>query len=73
MIMKDDGDIESESFKEEASNLGSEEYSNEKVSYEEELLMVRKLMSAFVEDDQPQKKNIFSFKMYDTRKVFRLY
>ncbi|RDX83909.1 hypothetical protein CR513_35117, partial [Mucuna pruriens] len=54
MILIYGGDIDSET-----STSRSEGYSNKEVSYEGGLLMVRKLMSAFIEDSQPQRENIF--------------
>ncbi|RDY10873.1 hypothetical protein CR513_04546, partial [Mucuna pruriens] len=59
MILKDDGDIDSKSSQEEASTLGSERCLSEEVPYEGDLLMVRRLMSAFVEDDLSKRENIF--------------
>ncbi|RDX93760.1 hypothetical protein CR513_23930, partial [Mucuna pruriens] len=40
MILRDDGNIDSESSHEEVSTLGSEGYSSEEVSYEGDLRMV---------------------------------
>ncbi|RDY03015.1 hypothetical protein CR513_13456, partial [Mucuna pruriens] len=67
MILKDDGDIDSESFQE-VLTLGSEGYLSEEVSYERDLLMVRRLMSMFIEDDQSQIDNIFHLRCMVNRK-----
>ncbi|RDX90060.1 hypothetical protein CR513_28117, partial [Mucuna pruriens] len=55
------GDIESESSQEETSTSGSEGgcYSREEAPYEGDLLLVRRLMSTFVGEDQSQRQNIF--------------
>ncbi|RDX70232.1 hypothetical protein CR513_50550, partial [Mucuna pruriens] len=52
MNFRDNGDIESEISK-------GEEYSSEEVPYEGGLLMVRRLISSFIEDNQFQNENIF--------------
>ncbi|RDY03029.1 hypothetical protein CR513_13432, partial [Mucuna pruriens] len=59
MILKDDGDINSESSQEEVSTSGNEGYSSEEVPYEGDLLMVRRLINTFIKDDQSQRENIF--------------
>ncbi|RDX94056.1 hypothetical protein CR513_23611, partial [Mucuna pruriens] len=50
-ILREDGDIDSESSHEETSTFGSKGYSSEEVSFEGDLRMVKRLMSAFVKDD----------------------
>ncbi|RDX70905.1 hypothetical protein CR513_49801, partial [Mucuna pruriens] len=57
MILKDDDGIDNESSHEESSTSGSEEYYSD-VSFQGDL-MVRRLMSTFIEDDQSQWENIF--------------
>ncbi|RDY14422.1 hypothetical protein CR513_00530, partial [Mucuna pruriens] len=52
MILRDDDDIESESSHEETSTSSREGYNSDEVLFEGDLLMVRRLMSTFIEDDQ---------------------
>ncbi|RDY02502.1 hypothetical protein CR513_14025, partial [Mucuna pruriens] len=62
MILRENGDIESESSQEETSTSTSNSesgYSNEEAPYEGDLLMVRRLTSTLVGDDQSQRENIF--------------
>ncbi|RDX88319.1 Retrovirus-related Pol polyprotein from transposon 17.6, partial [Mucuna pruriens] len=58
MIIKDNGDIESESSQEDISK--NDRYSSDETTpYEGDLLMVRQLISALIEYDQTQRENIF--------------
>ncbi|RDX74774.1 hypothetical protein CR513_45438, partial [Mucuna pruriens] len=60
MILREDGNIDSESSHEKTSTFRSVGYSSDEVSFEGDFLMVRRLMSTFVENDQSQQENIFS-------------
>ncbi|RDX64326.1 hypothetical protein CR513_57125, partial [Mucuna pruriens] len=57
MILIDDGDIESESSQEDI--FENDGYSGDETPYEGDLLMVRRLISAFIKDDQTQRESIF--------------
>ncbi|RDX91528.1 hypothetical protein CR513_26485, partial [Mucuna pruriens] len=60
MILRENGDIESESSQEKTSTSRSEDgYLSEEAPYEGDLLMVRRLVSTFIKDDQSQRENIF--------------
>ncbi|RDX82275.1 hypothetical protein CR513_36937, partial [Mucuna pruriens] len=61
MILRDNGDIESQSSQKKTSTLGSEDvYSSEGASKELDDLTMRKLIITFIEDDQSQMENIFT-------------
>ncbi|RDX97316.1 hypothetical protein CR513_19922, partial [Mucuna pruriens] len=68
MILRDKEDIE----KETSTSRSEGGYSSEEVPYEGDLLMVRRLMSAFIKDDQSQRENIFHSRCMIQGKVFSL-
>ncbi|RDX85663.1 hypothetical protein CR513_33120, partial [Mucuna pruriens] len=57
MTLKDDGDIKNKSYQEYMSE--NDGCSSDEKPYEGDLLVVRCHMSAFIEDDQTQRENIF--------------
>ncbi|RDY12818.1 hypothetical protein CR513_02336, partial [Mucuna pruriens] len=60
MFLRENGDIDNESSQEEMSHqVVKGIYSSEDACYEGDILMVRRLMRAFVLDDQSQRENIF--------------
>ncbi|RDX97682.1 hypothetical protein CR513_19524, partial [Mucuna pruriens] len=65
MIYRKDGDIDNKSSHEETSTSESDSYFSEEVPFKGNLLMVKRLMSAFVKDDQSQRLNIFRFLVKD--------